>query len=76
MTLAKRQSLLLVEQIEPRILLIRGRRVILDADLAELLRNHHEAAQRASQAEPVPVSGGFHVPAYHRGGPSRCGRNL
>ena len=36
MTLAKRQSLLLVEQIEPRILLIRRQRVILDADLAEL----------------------------------------
>lgn len=28
--------LILVEQIEPRILLIRGQRVILDADLAEL----------------------------------------
>jgi hypothetical protein len=29
-------SLILVEQIEPRILVIRGQRVILDADLAEL----------------------------------------
>ncbi len=36
MSLAKGQSLLLVEQIEPRILLIRGQRVILDADLARL----------------------------------------
>ena len=33
---AKKQSLILVEQIEPRILLIRGQRVMLDADLAEL----------------------------------------
>ena len=32
----KNQPLVLVEQIEPRILLIRGQRVILDADLAEL----------------------------------------
>ena len=32
----KKQSLILVEQIEPRILVIRGHRVILDADLAKL----------------------------------------
>jgi hypothetical protein len=32
----KNQSLILIEQIEPRIRLIRGQRVILDADLAEL----------------------------------------
>jgi hypothetical protein len=31
-----KQSLVLVEQIEPRILSVRGQRVILDADLAEL----------------------------------------
>jgi len=36
MSLAKSQSLILVERIEPRILLIRGQRAILDADLAEL----------------------------------------
>lgn len=36
MSPAKKQSLILVEQIEPRILVIRGQRVILDADLAEL----------------------------------------
>jgi hypothetical protein len=36
MSLAKKPSPLLVEQIEPRILLIRGQRVILDADLARL----------------------------------------
>ena len=33
---AKTQSLILLEQIEPRILFIRGQRAILDADLAEL----------------------------------------
>ena len=36
MSPAKKQSLIPVEQIEPRILLLRGQRVILDADLAEL----------------------------------------
>jgi hypothetical protein len=36
MSKAKEESLILVEQIEPRILSIRGQRVILDADLAEL----------------------------------------
>ena len=36
MSLAKSQSLILVEQIGPRILLIRGQRAILDADLADL----------------------------------------
>jgi len=36
MNIRKSQSLILVEQIEPRILLIRGQRAILDADLAEL----------------------------------------
>ena len=36
MSLAKKQSLILVEQIEPRILLIRRQRIMLDADLAEL----------------------------------------
>jgi phage regulator Rha-like protein len=33
---AKKQELVLVEEIEPRILLIRGQKVILDSDLAEL----------------------------------------
>lgn len=36
MSRVKEKSLILVEQIEPRILAIRGQRVILDADLAEL----------------------------------------
>jgi len=36
MNIRKSQSLILVEQIEPRILLIRGQRAILDADLADL----------------------------------------
>jgi hypothetical protein len=33
---ARKHLLILVDQIEPRILLIRGQRAILDADLAEL----------------------------------------
>ena len=36
MSKVKENSLILVEQIEPRILWIRGRRVILDTDLAAL----------------------------------------
>jgi hypothetical protein len=36
MNVRKSQSLILVERIEPRILLIRGQRAILDADLADL----------------------------------------
>ena len=36
MSPARKQSLIPMEQIEPRILLLRGQRVILDADLAEL----------------------------------------
>jgi hypothetical protein len=34
--MAKKAALLLVEEIQPRILLIRGQKVILDADLAKL----------------------------------------
>jgi hypothetical protein len=33
---AKKQKLLVVEEIEPRILVVRGQRVMLDSDLAEL----------------------------------------
>jgi hypothetical protein len=36
MSRATKNALIIVEQIEPRILLIRGQRVILDADLAKL----------------------------------------
>ena len=35
-SLRKKRNIVLVEQIEPRIFLIRGQRVICDADLAEL----------------------------------------
>jgi hypothetical protein len=47
MSSAKRQSLVLVEQIEPRILLIRGQKVILDADLAELYGTTTKALNQA-----------------------------
>jgi hypothetical protein len=43
----KKQSLILVNQIEPRILLIRGQRVILDADLAELYGTTTKALNQA-----------------------------
>ena len=38
------------EAVEGRILFIRGHRVMLDADLAEILSGNHETAQRAGQA--------------------------
>ena len=44
---AKRQPLILVEQIEPRILVIRGQRVMLDADLAELYGTTTKALNQA-----------------------------
>jgi hypothetical protein len=44
---AKKQSLILVEQIDPRILLIRGQRVIIDADLAELYGTTTKALNQA-----------------------------
>jgi hypothetical protein len=34
--MSKKQELLVVEQIEPRILVVRGQRVMLDADFAHL----------------------------------------
>jgi hypothetical protein len=42
-------SLILVEQIEPRILSIRGQRVVLDADLAELYGTTTKAFNQAIQ---------------------------
>lgn len=47
MSPGKKQSLVLVEQIEPRILLIRGQRIILDADLAELYGTTTKALNQA-----------------------------
>jgi hypothetical protein len=47
MAQAKNQSLIPVEQIEPRILLIRGQRVVLDADLAELYGTTTKALNQA-----------------------------
>ena len=57
MSRAKEQSLILVEQIEPRIFSIRGQRVILDADLAGLYgvatKRLNEQVKRNSGRFPV-----------------------
>ena len=47
MSAKKAQDIVLVEQIEPRILLLRGQRVILDADLAELYGTTTKAFNQA-----------------------------
>ena len=49
---AKRKPLILVEQIEPRILVIRGQRVILDADLAKLYGTTTKALNQAVKRNP------------------------
>ena len=43
----KKEEVILVDQIEPRILLIRGERVILDLDLAELYGTTTKAFNQA-----------------------------
>jgi hypothetical protein len=47
MTAREKEDIVLVEQIEPRILFIRGQRVILDADLAELYGTTTKAFNQA-----------------------------
>lgn len=56
---AKRQSLVLVEQIEPRILQIRGQRVILDADPAELYGTTTKAFNQAVKRNAGRFPGDF-----------------
>ena len=62
MSLARKQSPTLVERIEPRVLLVRGQRAILDGRFGGALRNDHQAAERTGETEPIAISGGFHVP--------------
>ncbi len=61
-------DLVSVEQIEPRILLVRGQRVILDADLAELYGTSTKAFNQAVKRNRERFPADFHVPAYRRGG--------
>jgi hypothetical protein len=59
MTRANEQSLILVEQIEPRILSIRGQRVILDADLAALYGTTTKAFNQAVKRNVGRFPGDF-----------------
>jgi hypothetical protein len=63
MSSGKKPSLILVEQIEPRILVIRGQRVILDADLAELYGTATKALNQAVKrnAGRFPVDFAFQL---------------
>ena len=55
----KRREVVLVEQIEPRILLIRGQKVILDADLAELYGTTTKAFNQAVKRTADRFPGDF-----------------
>ena len=59
--MSKTQTIVPVERIESRILLIRGQKVMLDSDLAGLYGVHTADASRSAQ--PRPFSSRFHVPA-------------
>ena len=60
MSPTKEQPLILVEQIEPRILVIRGQRVILDADLAELYGTTTKALNQAVKRNAGRFPADFH----------------
>src|SRR5262245_56527223 len=51
---------------KPAIYVIRGHKVMLDVDLAQLLWGADQATQRAGQAQPQAVSPGLYFPAHNR----------
>jgi hypothetical protein len=55
-----------VAQIETQILLIRGQKVMLDADLAELLRSRYQGFESGSEAQYRTLSRGFYVSTHCR----------
>ena len=55
----KKEEVILVNQIEPRILLIRGERVILDLDLAELYGTTTKAFNQAVKRNIGQFPGDF-----------------
>ncbi len=59
-----------VGKIEPRIRQIRGLRVLLDSDLAELYGVPTFRLNEQSEAQPEPLSGRLHVPAQYEGSKS------
>jgi hypothetical protein len=69
MSPAKKGSLILVEQIEPRILVIRGQRITLDADLAELYGTTTKALNQAVKrnASRFPADFRFQLTTAEKG---------
>ena len=63
----KTQALVPTERIAQAILVLRGQKVLLDADLTALYGGQHKALQRAGPAQPRPLSGRFHVSGERSG---------
>ena len=63
------------KRIERIIFLIRGQKVILDRDLADLYEVTTKALNQASETEPTTVSPGFHV-SIDKGRKERTGHKL
>ena len=59
MAKSKKSQVVLVEDIEPRILIIRGRKVILDADLAQLYGTTTKALNQAVKRNADRFPGDF-----------------
>jgi hypothetical protein len=57
-----------VELVERRIYLIRGQKVMLDSDLAELYQVPTKVLNQAVAPQLQPVPQGLHVPAHRSGG--------
>jgi len=53
----------LVAKVEARILFLRGHRVMLSTHLAELYGGRTQSPCAGGQAQRLPFSGRFHVPA-------------
>ncbi len=68
----KPNAIVRIGTIEQRILLVRGEKVIMDADLAEL---YGVTTESSGQQESEPVPEGLHVPA-HQEGEDGGGHNL
>ena len=62
------QSIIPAERIAQQIILLRGQKVMLDSDLAELYGVGDTGAESGRQPQPGQVPRGLHVPANRRRG--------
>ena len=60
-------------QIQQKILVSRGLRVMLDSDLGKALRSDNKAVKPATQTQRQPISKGFCISAHVGGSEERCG---